>query len=169
MKQAPSSFQARLPPDAKLPARLVVCERTGRWAAALRGVIGRLVGRGEGGTHFAHKLRVYETRSLGECWAMLADSPASILVVELTPAALDPLLERMASMEREYPLARVAIVAERPLAPCEWLLREAGAVYFTTSPRALAPLADLVRRHLDEAPLPCLEMTERIWATLPWK
>ena len=145
-----------LPPAANA-ARLIVCERTGRWAVALRR---ELDGMG---------VRAYETRSLAECFDELAQSPAGLAVVELTAAGVTALLRRLAQWQRDFPLARMAVVADRSLAGCEWLLREAGAVHFTCSPRQLGPLARLVRRHLAKAPsAPPASLSEQIWASLPW-
>lgn len=135
---------------------MIVCEREGRWAVALRRDLPR------------PEVRVHETRSVEECWEMLTRWPASFVVVELTRANATAVLERMAWLERDFPLARVAVVADRALGFCEWLMREAGAVHFTVSPRRLGPLGGLAVRHLDAAPQARLSLTERIWAGLPW-
>ncbi len=137
-------------------ARLIVCERSGRWAVAMRREL------------VADGIRVHETRSLAECWEVLAAAPGSFVVVELTPANAETLLGRMAWLHSEFPLARITVVADRGLAAYEWLMREAGAVYFTCSPRRLGPAARLVRRHLDQVPSPPQSVVERIWASLPW-
>lgn len=137
-------------------ARLVVCETTGQWAVALRR---ELAGRG---------LSVHQTRSIAQAWEMLARFPASFLVVELTRASVEPLLERLAWAERDYPLARVAVVAQRALDGCEWLVREAGAVHFTTSPRQLAGVAHMACQHVQNAPRLPRSITDDIWARLPW-
>jgi len=147
------------PPDAASnanPVRLIVCERTGRWAVGLR-------------RELADGVPVCETRSLAHCWEALAETPAAFLVLELRPAWLDDLLKRVAAMAREFPAAEVAMVADRSLADHEWLAREAGAVHFTCSPRQLAPLAVIAARHLATIPVPQQTLTERIWASLPWK
>lgn len=68
---APDCRCVLLADDAR-PARLIVCERTGRWAVALRR---ELAGSG---------VRVHESRSIAECWQGLAESPAGFAVVELT-------------------------------------------------------------------------------------
>lgn len=138
------------------PARLIVCEREGRWAVTL----GRELSRTEAD--------LVQTRSLHECWDALQRWPASFVVVELTRTNASALLERIAWRERDFPLARVAVVADRDLGFCEWLMREAGAVHFTVCPRRLGPLARLALRHLDAAPRPRLPLIERIWASLPW-
>jgi hypothetical protein len=156
-----SLFDIRHSLSALLPAgttaaRLIVCETSGRWAVALRRELA------------AAEVRVHETRSLADCWTMLAESPASFLVVELSAGNSAALLQRMARLQREFPLARVAVVADRSLAGYEWLLREAGAVHFLCSPRQCGPLANLARRHLAQAPSPPRSLADRIWADLPW-
>ncbi len=138
------------------PACLIVCERTGRWAVALR--------RELAGT----AVRVRETRSLAELWGILGRFPASFVVTELTRANADSLLARLAMFEREYPLARVAVVAERGVCRDPWVLREAGAVHVVASPRDLTPLALAVGRHLEQVPSPKLSLAEQVWAELPW-
>jgi len=138
-------------------ARLIVCERTGRWAAALRMELA------EAG------VRVWETRSLAECWETLAAAPGNFVVVELIAATADDLLGKMVGLEHRFPRTRVAVVADRSLAEYEWLLREAGAVHFTCSLRQLAPLARAACRHLAQVPTPRQGLAERIWAGLPWR
>jgi DNA-binding response OmpR family regulator len=145
---------SRLPEGAVSP-RLIVCEQTGRWAVAL-------------GRELPESLRAHETRSVPACWEMLAEGPAGFVVIELTAGNVDAVLSRMARFERDFPLARVAVVAARSMASYRWLLREAGAVDFVTSPRRLAALADAACRHLDQAPRGPQSQTERIWAKLPW-
>ena len=137
------------------PPRLIVCEPEGRWAAALRH---------EG---FEADMLV-ETRALETCWERLAEAPASFCVVALTHANIDAFLARMAWWQRDFPLARLAVVAARSLVAHGELMREAGAVHFTTSPRRAGTLAELARRHLDAAPRARQSPTERIWAKLPW-
>ncbi len=138
-----------------VPARLIVCERTGRWAVALRRELA------EAG------VRVWETRTLDGCWSELAQSPTSFLVVELG-GNVAGLLGRMTRLPREFPAARLAVVADHALAGYEGLMREAGAVHFVSSPRQTGPLAQLACRHLAQVPPPPQSLTERIWANLPW-
>jgi hypothetical protein len=138
------------------PGRLIVCERAGQWAVALRQELA------------ATGIRVWETRSLADCWDALADSPAAFLIVELRAENTGELLRRMAQLQREFPLARIAVVAARRLAAYEWLVREAGAIHFTCSARALTPLTQAAVRHLAGVPVPQQGLAERIWASLPW-
>lgn len=144
--------------DPALPPRLIVCERSGQWAVALRREL-------PGGD-----VRVHETRSLRECWRVLGRHLSSFVVVELTEANADDLLDRLARLERVAPLARAAVVAERSLAAYEPLVREAGAVHFIAGTRDLCPLARLACRHLDQAALqgPCRSVSQAIWDGLPW-
>jgi len=142
-------------PEAR--AQWAVCERSGAWAIALRREAAPL------------DLHLYETRSLADGWAVLEQAPASFLVAELTLANADALLARMAGLERQFPRARVAVVAERSLAEYEWLLREAGAVWFATSPRELKPMIALVQRHMQLTPLPARDLTQQVWDSLPWR
>lgn len=139
-----------------MSARLAVCERSGQWAVALRREL------------TADEIRVHETRSLRECWELLAQCPSSFVVAELSESGVDALLDGLVRLERLFPLARVAVVAERPLADYEPLVREAGAVHFVTSPRECGPLARLARRHLEQAARPRRSVTETIWKSLPW-
>lgn len=155
-RQADPGYASALLPADAAPARLIVCERLGGWAVALRRELAETA------------VRVYETRSLADGWQMLAEAPASFLVAELTAAGATALLKRMAHLGRDFPLARVAVVADRSLADHRWLMREAGAVHFTCSPRQLRPLARLACGHLARAPIPRRSLTQEIWASLPW-
>jgi DNA-binding NtrC family response regulator len=136
---------------------LIVCESSGSWSAALRIELAEA------------SVRVWECRSLREAWDALTQTPAAFLVAEAARENLDTLLRRMDWFSRDFPHARVAIVASRGIARYEWLLREAGAVHFLTSPRKLASLAGLAIRHLANVPPTSQTLAERIWASLPWE
>ncbi len=138
-------------------ARLLLYERTGWWAALLRR---ELAGTG---------VPIVQTRTLTDCWAELEQSPASFLVLELTMHNARELLRRLASLERRFPEARAAVVADRWLAEYQWVIRAAGAVWFCCSPRQLAPIAATACRHLARAPQPRQSFVQRIWASLPWR
>jgi hypothetical protein len=104
---------------------------------------------------------------LDDCFAELAASPASFVVLELGGDVAE-VLRRLVRQPREFPGARVAVVAERRQAAYEWLMREAGAVHFLCSPRRVGPLAQMACRHLAQVPPLQQNITERIWASLPW-
>ena len=112
--------------------------------------------------------RIHEARSLCDAWSLVERYPGSFLVVELTTANAEALLGRIATFQRDFPWACLAVVAERSLVDYEWLARELGAVWFATSLRELAPIARLARRHVERAPAPRGDVAERIFSGLPW-
>ena len=134
-------------------ARLIVSEKRGGWAAALRRET---------------DCRVYETRSLAACWRELAHWPHSFLVLELTLDNAEELIRRLPDLGREFPGAVAVIVTERRVGALQWLLRESGAAHVAASPRCLRPVAQMARRHLATAPELDLPTTQRILASLPW-
>ena len=134
---------------------LLVCERRGTWAAAMR-------------RHLPPEIRLRETRSLAECAGGLVAAPASVVAVELTTTNLAGVLKLASELGRGFPLARLAVLAERGLEPFQWLLREAGAVHFTTSPRRPQELVRLVQRHAERIPRPRTSFAAQIWDWLPW-
>ena len=163
--------------------RWIVSERSGRWAIGLRREASLLC-TPDGAPHapreenrqaeraeYGSGPRLYETRSLADGWAMLEQFPRSFLVAEMTQANAASLAQRTAELERLFPFARVAVVAERSLADYEWLMREAGALWFATSPRALRPVVTLAVRHLQlqTASAPPCDLVQQIWSSLPWE
>lgn len=135
--------------------RVIVCERTGKWATAIA-------------RHLPSAIRLRQTRGLRECSDELALSPASLLVLELTLENLGGVLALVGDLGHKFPLARAIVVAERHLAPYECLLREAGAAHFTTSPRESRCLAGLASRHVDRTAVPMTDLATEIWDELPW-
>ena len=144
-----------MPNEAK-PGRLLACERSGRWAMALRR---ELADTG---------IRVWETRTLDDCAAMLRLSPASFAVLELGRTNVEELLDSVVAWQEEFPLFRFAVAAEGELASYKWLMYEAGAALFICSVRKTAELAQTACRHLAQVPAVQQSLTERIWASLPW-
>jgi hypothetical protein len=136
-------------------ARVIVFDRRGVWAAALA-------------RHVPARAHVRQTRSLAECAAELAVAPASLLVVEAASASVTSVAAWLADMGRRFPLARAVVVGERALDPHEWLLREAGAVHFVTSPRELAGVKSLIQRHFERLPRAKVGLAQRVWESLPW-
>lgn len=147
-------------------ASLILLERTGAWAVALRRVLG------------ATPVQVIETRSLAECWQQLAMAPTATLVWELTTDNLGALVGGLLRLNRDFPGAAAVVVADRRLSVAGGLVREAGAVHFVSSPRALEPVADIVRRRVAaqaKSPLAAApsiagwgNLLNEITAGLPW-
>lgn len=134
---------------------MMVCERSGKWAVALA-------------PHLAPTIRLRQTRSLVECSAVLAQAPASLLAVEATRENLAGVLALLVDVAKKFSQARAIVLADRGLESYEWLLREAGAVHFTVSPRESHDLALLARRHLEHAGAARADLAAQIWDALPW-
>ena len=170
-----------------------MCERTGRWAVALRRELA------------ATGVRVWETRTLAGCREELEQSPASFVTLEVggdLPACCvsscgsreifrgaagcgrgDKRREgredegkdarhrsRTDCGQQQNPLVlAVPLPSRLSPSPLSWLMREAGAVHFVDSVRQVGLLARLACRHLAQVPPPQQTLTERIWAGLPWK
>lgn len=137
-------------------AQWIICEQTGRWAALLRPMVA--------GWRPAWR----EVRSPGECLNALADAPGSLVTLELVPARLDAALDLLTTVQSEFSLARVVVVAARELAGYESLARELGALVFATSPRRLAPVVMAAQRHLGSVMGGERTLVEQIRAELPW-
>lgn len=137
-------------------ARLIVCERTGRWASALRRDLG------------ASGPRVHETRHLDDVWSELKAARASLVVVEATLPRLAAVVNWLSRLGRDYPRARAIVVGDADVTAAEWLLREAGAPWVHGSLRDPAIVVRLARRHLGE-----FRSADRTWRQqrfdqLPW-
>lgn len=113
---------------------MIVMERSGDWAAALRLQLD------------PSDVRLFETRTLDECWLRLVEHPAAMAVLELTADNVRPLLTMLLRLQRALPEARAIVVAKRQLVEYGCLVREAGAIHFRVSTRSLADVADVVRR-----------------------
>jgi DNA-binding response OmpR family regulator len=140
-----------------LEARVIVCERDGKWAVGLRRVLGPA------------GPRVFETRSLNECWQELEKSPASFLALELLPGGEETLLRRLLDLGQRFRHAHAVVLSQRGLEQREWLLREAGSLHVVLAPSDLPAVAGLVRRHLQQVPRPERTLREAVWDRLPWR
>ena len=140
-----------------MPSSLIFCERSGDWAVSL-------------GRHLVDlDVPIRQTRSLAECRQVLLESPGSLLVIEATAANVAEVLSFMPMLAELDDRARAVVVAQRQLQAWQWLLHEAGALCFVTSPRRLKPVAELTRRFFASQPHAELSFAERVWSQLPWK
>jgi hypothetical protein len=143
----------------------VVCERTSRWASALRMACGA---RG-----MPYRLR--EIRHLAELEAELVKRPACLAAVEFDRANFAAALALLPAMRKKFPGARSVALLDRSLASDFAAVRdavvEAGAAAVAASPRRLDAILALGQRHAatvhtkDES----LPFAARIWTTLPWQ
>jgi hypothetical protein len=143
-------------------ARLIVCERTGRWAAALVRELG------SGGP------QVVQVRSLAQCEAELTARAAAVAAVEVTPANLQAAVA-LFLRARVIPQVRLVALLAAELAGAEVLLREAGACDVLTSLLQAPGLARLAGRHCrmassptQPADMPMGEFHASLAERLPW-
>jgi hypothetical protein len=167
----------------------IILERTFRWAAAFRRQMRMVTPMGptprgreslakqiyaNGKTPLAKDSRplgatiLQEVRSVAQCQRALEASPHSVVAVEVLPQNLATVAKALTDWSRRFPHARFLALAARGLEPHELLLREAGAIHVSFSPRSLAPPLRLIRRHLARAPREEQTLEEAIWAALPW-
>jgi len=155
---------------------LLVCERRGDWAFALKRAFAQLPA--------GERPRIVETRSVAECRERWNSSDgvgaaSAALVVEWNPAAAEPICELLMAHARRLPTGVRIVVAAPPAdalerSACESLLREAGATEVVDSPRRVAAAVDLVRRRLAARPqsVAAVEpesIADRVRASLPWR
>jgi hypothetical protein len=136
--------------------QLIVCEKTNRWAVALRWAL-----HGSG-------TRVYETRSWPDCWQAWRNAPDSALALQLRRDNVTDLVRHLTCVREQAPQALIAVLAEREMRACEWLLREAGALHVACSPGDLGPLARLLVRALRDVPPAASPEGLALRARLPW-
>lgn len=150
----------------------IVCERSGRWAAALRRAVGPVA---------SDRRQLHEARSLGELTARLDELPRAVALVEVRRTNLAETLTWLADVSSLHPQARCVALLD-----CETFEHEvrngvaevvlaAGAVDVTDSPRHLRQVLAVGRRHATapvETP-PGLDdrqsLAEWAWALLPWQ
>jgi len=119
--------------------RLIVCERSGAWAVAVRSV-------------FAEIFQLVETRSFAAAFAELCSRPASLVLAEATVANLDELVAQLRRQSLLFPQVRAVILGLGDDSEAAWLLRLAGAVAVVPRVSDLAKIEPLCRRHFREVP-----------------
>ena len=142
-----------------------VCERTSRWASAMR------IALAADGT--PHRLR--ETRSLSELEAELVDRPTSLTAIEVHRGNLADVLAWLPNARQRFTRPCFVALLDRTLADDMGsvgdVLIEAGAQSIATSPRRLDEILSLARRHAANPRITDenVPLTARVWATLPWQ
>lgn len=136
--------------------RLIVYERTGHWAAALRA------------TGVSGLPRIVETRSLAACVGALDQSPRSLVALEISTlndtAALDVLVAAL----RQHPQSAIVALLSPAAIGAEPLFREAGAMDVIRSVLDVPRLARLAARVAARAPAAELTLDQFITEALPW-
>jgi hypothetical protein len=126
--------------DVMQQAKLIVCERSGRWATALRR---SLVDNDAEDS----EIDIVETRSVSDCRDELVAAPESLVVLEISPANTAAAVELLTYIDRWFAISRSLVVADRAHSSFEPIAREAGAIDFLTSPRQLPRTVGATRRH----------------------
>jgi hypothetical protein len=134
---------------------ILVCEKTGRWAIALRRAL-------------AMPSRLCETRSWAACWREVSARSDAIVAVEVLPGNVEAACQRLVDLTQRFPQVRVIVMADRSLRSAEWLFREAGAVHVLFAPDQWHRLRPMFRRFIDHLPPSPTPFREQVWASLPW-
>lgn len=137
-------------------SRFVVCERTSDWAVALRWALAD------------SRVRVYETRSWADCRQELADSPASLLALEMGQHNVADVGRWLVELGWCFPRSAAVVLTSRELSHCQWALREAGALHVVISRRDLSQVSRLVIRFLDVAAQTDRDFSSTLLDRLPW-
>jgi DNA-binding NtrC family response regulator len=135
---------------------LILSEKTGRWAAALRLAL-------DGGGP-----QIVETRSLAACEQALAQSPASLVAVEASPLHLEPTIEFIRRMQDRFSQCAVVALMATETVPAAPLLQEAGAIDALTSILEAPRLARLAQRQLALVPPEETTLRDLTARRMPW-
>ena len=161
----------------------IICERTGRWAAALRVGFARRSQTGPAP-------RIHETRSLDELAERLTIRPGSLTLLEVHPLNLAKLLPWLAHNSQRFQWARFVALLDRMLSvrpdssseqsPVESqevvaALLESGAAEIAVSPRCLQHIFVLADRHAASVssfrrpPTEAKSISDWARSRLPWQ
>jgi hypothetical protein len=138
-------------------ARLIICEKSPRWAAALSAILP------------PDAPPLVETRSFAQCQEALAAASASVVLLEITAANLETAVALVARNKRSYPGACFLAALPVELAPAEALLREAGVAMVFTSTLEASAAVRLMLRHLALHPPEIQDIADFITSQMPWK
>jgi hypothetical protein len=143
----------------------IVCERTSRWAAALRLAL----------TDGDAAPRLHELRQLAELDAEMAARPTALVAIEVHHGNFASVLEWLSRPCIHQQGARFAALIDRSLASDSdsvvGALLEAGAVAIALAPRRLEDVLALERYPAKAAGITGSgdPLVDRLWASLPWQ
>ncbi len=147
------------------PVEWIVCERTSRWASALRMALAA-----DGTPH-----RIRELRHLAELDVELTARPTALAAIEIHRGNFADLLAWLPTARERHVHARCVALLDRSLADnlnatCD-ALDEAGAPAIATSPRRLDAVVALGTRHAETARIigENAPLVAQVWASLPWQ
>jgi hypothetical protein len=137
-------------------ARVIVCEKTGRWATALRNLLP------------SAQISICETRTLEECAARLRESPASLVVVELTAENWPAVCRWLSWQAGQFVHMRAVAVATADVRDVDAVVRSAGAHHVVDSIARLGKLTRWIVRHIQQAPHSKSSVRQWTWSRMPW-
>ena len=135
---------------------LIICEKSGRWALALRASL-----RGS--------VRLVETRAVTHCYGALQAAPTSLVALEITGKSLGPAMDFVARVHQNFPAARVVALLDQSAESAAALLREAGLADVFHSPQQADAIARLAQRHAALTPADDRPLRDLLAARLPWQ
>jgi hypothetical protein len=144
---------------------IIVCERTSRWASALRIELASV--------NLPHRLR--ELRHLAELDAELDERPTALVAVEVRRGNFVELLAWLAAARARHGRARFTALLDHSFADHQGevgdALVEAGIQAIATSPRRLEALVAFGERHAAAAQKTdeSASLVSQVWASLPWQ
>lgn len=149
------------------PGSWIICEKSGRWAAALRVSLERR-------KHTPFTSRILETRSLAELDLAIKEHKAAFVLVEVRPESMADVLSFLT--KRNWGTAQVVAMLEfggersTDFRLATDALLEAGAIEVIESSRQLGAVLEIAERQPQNY---WTEHTgtiaDRAWAALPWQ
>lgn len=145
----------------------IICEKSGRWAAALRIALERR-------KCALHKLRILETRSLAELDLAIKDHDTAFVLVEVRPESVANTLGFLTNHgSRRIRLVAMLEFGGQAGTDCRLVtdaLLEAGATDVIDSSRQLGAVLEIAERQpQNNWTEHAGTIAERAWAALPWQ
>lgn len=132
---------------------LVICEKTGEWAAVFR-------------RHFE---QVFETRFLADCGRFVEAHPQAVTVLETGCWEPAEVADWVTSIRAGFPdLLILAIVSRESSGTWHCWLREMGVSDLLASFQDVPRVKHQVQRHFQRFRSGPLSLEQRIWNNLPW-
>lgn len=143
-------------PGSQKQFHLIVCERTGHWAALLRAAM----------DHDA--IPIVETRSWAACEEAVIRSPESLVAVEVTSETVERVLTFVAAVQSRFSRIRCVGLTSEDIAGSECLLREAGLVDIVQSTLEIPRLIRFAKRLQQHAPEAETDLVTFVDSKMPW-
>lgn len=136
--------------------RVIVSETSGRWAFALRSILGN------------SGVVVVEFGDLSKAFDKFWEDSRSLLAFEASATDAEEGFGLLAMGRQRGTGRRVIVLLDDTTVDSESIWYEAGAAAVVASPRRLAPLADLIQRHFETQENAPLTFYESVGRRMPW-